>query len=48
VSDDVYPADPVASQVGRGEVLTAVSDGIVALLKDFYGKGPTRDRLHER
>jgi uncharacterized protein YbcI len=25
----------------RGDVLTAISDGIVALLKEYYGKGPT-------
>jgi uncharacterized protein YbcI len=30
----------------RGEVLTAVSDGIVALFKDFYGKGPTRAKTY--
>jgi uncharacterized protein YbcI len=30
----------------RGNVLTAVSDGIVALLKDFYGKGPTRAKTY--
>ena len=26
----------------RGDVLTAISDGMVALLKEFYGRGPTR------
>ena len=30
----------------RGDVLTAISDGIVALLKDFYGKGPTRAKTY--
>jgi uncharacterized protein YbcI len=25
----------------RGDVLTAISEGIVALLKGFYGRGPT-------
>jgi uncharacterized protein YbcI len=25
-----------------GDVLTAISDGMVALLKEFYGRGPTR------
>ncbi|HSO99178.1 MAG TPA: Na-translocating system protein MpsC family protein [Solirubrobacteraceae bacterium] len=25
----------------HGEVLTAISDGMVALLKEFYGRGPT-------
>lgn len=32
--------------VARGEVLTAISDGIVALLKDFYGRGPTRAKTY--
>jgi uncharacterized protein YbcI len=27
---------------GRGDVLTAISDGLVGLLKEFYGHGPTR------
>jgi uncharacterized protein YbcI len=26
----------------RGDVLTAISDGLVGLLKEFYGHGPTR------
>src|SRR5450631_1391510 len=26
----------------HGDVLTAISDGMVALLKEFYGRGPTR------
>jgi len=42
--------DPPASTDGhgatRGEILTAVSDGIVALFKDFYGKGPTRAKTY--
>ena len=25
----------------HGDVLTAISDGLVALLKEFYGRGPT-------
>ena len=35
-----------ATRATRGEVLTAVSDGIVALFKDFYGKGPTRAKTY--
>lgn len=31
-----------ASPHGHGDVLTAISDGLVALLKDFYGQGPSR------
>ena len=34
LTTDSHPA-------GHGDVLTAVSDGMVALLKEFYGRGPT-------
>jgi uncharacterized protein YbcI len=41
------------SQVGgrstpqtHGDVLTAISDGMVALLKEFYGRGPTRAKSY--
>jgi uncharacterized protein YbcI len=30
----------------RGDVLSAVSDGIVGLLKEFYGQGPTRAKSY--
>jgi uncharacterized protein YbcI len=30
----------------HGEILTAISDGLVALLKDFYGRGPTRAKSY--
>ena len=30
----------------HGEVLTAISDGIVALMKEFYGRGPTRTKSY--
>jgi uncharacterized protein YbcI len=29
-----------------GDVLTAISDGMVALLKEFYGRGPTRAKSY--
>ena len=29
-----------------GEVRTAVSDGMVALLKDYYGVGPTQSKTY--
>jgi uncharacterized protein YbcI len=32
----------------HGEVLTAISDGLVALLKEFYGQGPTRTKSYYR
>ncbi|HEX5922707.1 MAG TPA: Na-translocating system protein MpsC family protein [Baekduia sp.] len=30
----------------RGEILTAVSDGLVTLLKDYYGRGPTQAKTY--
>jgi uncharacterized protein YbcI len=30
----------------NGEVRTAISEGVVALLKDFYGTGPTRAKTY--
>jgi uncharacterized protein YbcI len=37
-------ADALGSRRKHGDVLTAISDGIVALLKEFYGRGPTRTK----
>jgi uncharacterized protein YbcI len=30
----------------HGDVLTAISDGLVTLLKEFYGRGPTRAKSY--
>jgi len=30
----------------HGDVLTAISDGMVALLKEFYGRGPMRTKTY--
>ena len=30
----------------HGDVLTAISDGMVVLLKEFYGRGPTRTKSY--
>jgi len=30
----------------HGDVLTEISDGMAALLKEFYGRGPTRTKTH--
>jgi uncharacterized protein YbcI len=30
----------------HGDVLTAVSEGLVALLKEFYGRGPTQAKTY--
>jgi uncharacterized protein YbcI len=35
-----------ASTRAHGDVLTAISDGMVALLKEFYGRGPTRTKSY--
>jgi uncharacterized protein YbcI len=38
--------DPGTARSGDGAVLTAISDGMVALLKEFYGRGPTRAKSY--
>lgn len=30
----------------HGDVLTAISEGLVSLLKEFYGRGPTRTKSY--
>ena len=40
------PPDVKTTPVTHGDVLTAISDGIVALLKEFYGRGPTRAKSY--
>jgi uncharacterized protein YbcI len=39
------PADTTTER-SHGDVLTAISDGMVALLKEFYGRGPTRTKSY--
>jgi uncharacterized protein YbcI len=39
------PADP-SDLVASGDVRTAISDGLVALLKDYYGRGPDRTKTY--
>jgi uncharacterized protein YbcI len=34
------------SSRAHGDVLTAISDGLVALLKEFYGRGPTQAKSY--
>ncbi|HTE62778.1 MAG TPA: Na-translocating system protein MpsC family protein [Solirubrobacteraceae bacterium] len=36
----------VKSTPRHGEILTTISDGMVALLKEFYGRGPTRAKSY--
>ena len=35
-----------AIRSAHGDVLTAISDGLVALLKEFYGRGPTQAKSY--
>ncbi len=50
VDDRPYDPPPAASHdaapTARGDALTAISDGIVGLFKEFYGKGPTRAKTY--
>lgn len=34
------------TSTSHGDVLTQVSDGMVALLKEFYGRGPTKAKTY--
>ena len=34
------------SAAAHGDVLTAISDGLVALLKEFYGRGPSQAKSY--
>jgi uncharacterized protein YbcI len=38
--------DVQAPARAHGDVLTAISDGMVALLKEFYGHGPSRTKSY--
>ena len=40
------PRDIKTASRTHGDVLTAISDGMVALLKEFYGRGPTRAKSY--
>ena len=42
----VSPSDIKPAPRTHGDVLTAISDGLVALLKEFYGRGPTRAKSY--
>jgi len=39
-------SDGRSTRQERGDALTAISDGIVALLKEFYGRGPTQTKTY--
>jgi len=40
------PEDSLTAQATHGDVLTAISDGLVGLLKEFYGRGPTQAKTY--
>jgi uncharacterized protein YbcI len=42
----VSPPSVKTKPQNHGDVLTAISDGLVALLKEFYGRGPTRAKSY--
>ncbi|MHB1469193.1 MAG: Na-translocating system protein MpsC family protein [Solirubrobacteraceae bacterium] len=40
------PQEDATERKAHGDQLTAVSDGMVGLLKEFYGRGPTRAKSY--
>jgi uncharacterized protein YbcI len=42
----VSPQEVKSTAVSHGDVLTAISDGMVGLLREFYGRGPTRAKSY--
>jgi uncharacterized protein YbcI len=40
------PQDELSLHANHGAVLTAVSDGMVALLKEYYGRGPSQAKTY--
>jgi hypothetical protein len=38
--------DAKSTEKSHGDVLTAISDGMVGLLREFYGRGPTRAKSY--
>jgi len=43
MTSDVSPTPGTAA---HGDILTAISDGLVALLKEYYGRGPTEAKSY--
>ncbi len=42
----MHPPSEESAQRVHGDVLSEISDGLVALLKDHYGKGPTQAKTY--
>lgn len=45
-SDPYRSPEALEAKRRHGDELTAVSDGLVALLKEFYGRGPTQAKSY--
>ena len=43
---DATTPDTQSPPRSHGDVLTAVSDGLVALMKEYFGRGPTRAKAY--
>ena len=43
---EMSPRNIDSPPLAHGDVLSAISDGMVALLKEFYGHGPTRTKSY--
>jgi uncharacterized protein YbcI len=46
VHSPVSRPDPQSASRAHGDVLTAISEGLVGLLREFYGRGPTRAKSY--
>jgi uncharacterized protein YbcI len=46
MSDPLFSRPETQTQSAHGDALTAISDGIVALLKEYYGRGPTQAKSY--
>jgi uncharacterized protein YbcI len=44
--DPIHPESAIDAKRRHGDELTAISDGLVALLKEFYGRGPTQAKSY--
>jgi uncharacterized protein YbcI len=44
--DPIQSQSVIEAKKRHGDELTAISDGLVALLKEFYGRGPTQAKSY--
>jgi uncharacterized protein YbcI len=42
----VFDNDEQAQEAATGDIRTQISDGLVALLKEYYGRGPERTKTY--